>query len=124
MPGAGDPEMGKRILFAREAKGISPETIEDKIGRGKRYLENVEAGREGPGLEALMGIALEVEASLDWLVWGREDVTGPAQRLIDRLLEALSPDQIQFLANLAPEELQTLVDLYELAVIRSRRSST
>jgi transcriptional regulator with XRE-family HTH domain len=57
--------IGKRIKEARQAKGLSQESLSERIGMSAKYLSSVERGKENPTLDTLIKLAdaLEVETS-------------------------------------------------------------
>jgi len=72
--------LGQNIQTARKAKGMSQETLAEKIGVSRQALGKWEKDTALPGLDNLQALAAELER-----FWGREAspegeaVSGPAR---------------------------------------------
>jgi transcriptional regulator with XRE-family HTH domain len=65
--------MGPRIRVAREEAGLTAEQLAQRLGVGLDSVLAWEADQRTPRVSRLLGIAGIVDASLAWLLEGRED---------------------------------------------------
>jgi transcriptional regulator with XRE-family HTH domain len=67
-----DSELGARIAYWRERRGMTQQLLADRIGRSKSWVEKVEAGtRSASRLPILMGICQELRVDFPVLI-GRD----------------------------------------------------
>lgn len=71
-----DDGLGLRLRAAREARGLSTFQLADRVGRTRTSVYRYEQGGQYPRLDALVALALALDVSLDYLVFGRG--AGPA----------------------------------------------
>ncbi len=64
-------KIGKRILFLRQAAGLSQKELAERAGILPSRLSNIEAGRVNPNVEAVIKIASALGISSD-LILGLE----------------------------------------------------
>lgn len=77
-----DRELGARIAYWRERRGVTQRLLADRIGRSKSWIEKVEAGaRSANRLPILMAICTELRIDLPVLI-GR-DLARDTQECID-----------------------------------------
>jgi transcriptional regulator with XRE-family HTH domain len=77
-----DRELGSRIAYWRERRGVTQRLLADRIGRSKSWIEKVEAGvRSANRLPILMSICTELRIDLPVLI-GR-DLTRDTHKCID-----------------------------------------
>lgn len=62
--------LGIRIHNMRTAYGWSGVFMADKLGIDQSYLSKIERGKHCPNLKLLVTIAILLDVSLDWLVFG------------------------------------------------------
>lgn len=77
-------ESGKRIKGLREAKGYTQESFADKIGMSQKTVAAIENGRKGTTIDTLVAMAEVLDASLDYIVVGKE-----RNQVVDNMLEGL-----------------------------------
>ena len=58
-------ELGKRISYFRARKGLSQETLGEKIGVNNKHISNIEIGKSRPSLDSLIEIANALGISAD-----------------------------------------------------------
>jgi len=63
-------QIGKRIQKARNAQGLTQESLSEKIQVSANYLSKVEGGHEKPNLELLGRISVAANVSLSTLLTG------------------------------------------------------
>lgn len=76
-----DAKLGRRIVEAREAMGLSTAQLARRLGVRTATLSGWEAGRAEPRANKLMMMAGVMSVSLSWLLTGRGD--SPAEHSID-----------------------------------------
>ena len=64
------PSIGRRIRNLRENKGLSIKELADRANLSATSLSDIENGRKRAGLTTLVLVNKELEASLDYLVYG------------------------------------------------------
>lgn len=65
-----DTEIGKRIVSARNAKGMSQEKLAADSGIDRSHMGFIEQGRRKPTLSTLFKIAKSLDMSLEQLFKG------------------------------------------------------
>ena len=65
-------DMGKRIQIVRKKKGYKAIDFADIIGIGKDQLSRIENGKVPCKMEYLFTIALTLEVSTDYLIFGKD----------------------------------------------------
>ena len=93
--------IGKRIQKARNALGLTQETLSEKIGVSTNYLSKVEGGHERPNLELLGKISVAANVSLPALL---TDVVEERQYLhkdFADILESCSPEKQRLIYDVA-----------------------
>ena len=84
-----DHELGQRIAYWRERRGITQKLLADRIGRSKSWIEKVEAGtRSANRLPILMAICRELRIDLPVLI-GREPTRDTRECINDIQVEAI-----------------------------------
>jgi len=66
-----DKFIGTRIKAARRARGLSQGKLADKLGISRSAVSQWEAGDTTPSSENVRQMALELDATLEWLSTGR-----------------------------------------------------
>lgn len=66
-PGQRNP-VGERVRRRREEAGLKQEIAAHRIGRSRRWLIDLEAGRGDPTLSDLLALASVLHVDLDWLL--------------------------------------------------------
>ncbi len=84
-----DRELGSRIAYWRERRGVTQKLLADRIGRSKSWIEKVEAGtRSASRLPILMVICKELRIDLPVLI-GREPARDTRECINDIQVEAI-----------------------------------
>jgi transcriptional regulator with XRE-family HTH domain len=84
-----DRELGSRIAYWRERRGVTQKLLADRIGRSKSWIEKVEAGtRSANRLPILMAICKELHIDLQVLI-GREPTRDTRECINDIQVEAI-----------------------------------
>lgn len=65
--------IGLNVQKRREALGLTQKQLGEKIGIDRTLVNKYEAGYRVPSVQILVGLAKELDCSLDWLVFGDED---------------------------------------------------
>ncbi|MCL2204807.1 MAG: helix-turn-helix domain-containing protein [Defluviitaleaceae bacterium] len=68
-------EMGKRIRNLRRSRGITIETLSEKIGITQSHLGLIERGERGVTIERLISLCRFFSCSSDFLLTGKDDIT-------------------------------------------------
>lgn len=64
---------GERIRQLRTEAGYTQETLAKELSIDRSLLSHIEAGKRGCSIDMLVRISEFFNASLDWIVLGRED---------------------------------------------------
>src|SRR5260370_37046390 len=92
-----DLELGARIAYWRERRGVTQKLLADRIGRSKSWIEKVEAGiRSANRLPILLSICHELRVDLPVLV-GRD----------------LERDTRECIGDLQVESIRTALERYD-----------
>lgn len=76
--------LAERVRFAREKKGLKPSELAEQAGLSHSGINLIEAGtRKHLRVETLAAIACVLEVSMEWLVTGNADQTGPQSLVTD-----------------------------------------
>ena len=62
--------IGKRIKVARKNAGITQEQLAERIDISTHYVYEIERGLKKLSLRTLTNIAIELQQSMDYLLWG------------------------------------------------------
>ena len=79
-------EFGKRIQKIRKEKGLTQETLAERVGITTEYMRKIESGSRSCALNILFDISEALEVSTDYLLKGTE---APIKQVKDQLEEAL-----------------------------------
>lgn len=66
--------VGERIKKRRVLLGLTQEALAEKIGRAYKYCQDIERGTCGMSIETLLKLSSALNISLDFLIWGLQDV--------------------------------------------------
>lgn len=91
-------QIGQRIRTAREAAGITQETLAQAVGCTAKHIGAIERGIKAPKLDTFISIANTIGISADYLL----------QDQLERPSELLTGELISVLAML-PQEMQIRV---------------
>jgi transcriptional regulator with XRE-family HTH domain len=80
-------EVGARIAFLREKKGLKQSDLAKVIGRSPQTMSNIENGRRSCPPDALLKICDYFHVSLDWLLGRKKDPESDEPKEIDHLLK-------------------------------------
>src|SRR5580692_13093135 len=84
-----DLDLGARISYWRERRGMTQQLLADRVGRSKSWLEKVEAGtRSADRLPILLSICRELRIDLPVLI-GRDIDRDTPQCMDDDQVEAI-----------------------------------
>jgi len=104
-----DRELGSRIAYWRERRGVTQKLLADRIGRSKSWIEKVEAGtRSANRLPILMAICKELRIDLQVLI-GRELARDTRECINDIQVEAIRAalERYDAIRNQVPSEYST-----------------
>ncbi len=91
--------IGSRIKYQRMKKGFSQEELADRTNLSRVFISYVECGERAPSLEALVGIANALNASIDSLLAESLSLSG----------NETVPHEMDALLDCTPEESAILV---------------
>lgn len=60
--------LGEKVKEMRWKKGLTRETLAEKVGVSPRFLADVESGKIGVSIQSLKKLALSLDASTDYLL--------------------------------------------------------
>ena len=68
-------ESGRRLKKLRNKKGkaYTQEKVADEIGISREYLNRLEAGKKGCGVDLLVIFAQYYDVTMDFITYGKED---------------------------------------------------
>jgi len=93
--------IGKRIQKARNAMGLTQETLSEKIGVSTNYLSKVEGGHERPNLELLGKISVAADVSLTELLTGVVEERQYLHKDFADILDHCSPERTRLIYDMA-----------------------
>ncbi len=88
-------EIGERIRAIRESQAKTREQLAEVAHISPQFLFDIETGRKGMTARTLIGIAVALNVSTDYILLGHTSKTAE----IASLLEGLSAEQIQLAAD-------------------------
>lgn len=97
--GKKDPRIGRRILKARTAKGISQRALSQQTPYTAAYLSRIENGERTPSVAYMRAVAPMLGVAVAWLETGRDDVEVVLPRRFAEQLAA-EADQPELVAAL------------------------
>lgn len=103
-------EIGQRIWETRESRKMSREKLAELLGITPVFLACVEYGQKGVSLTTLKKMCEALQVSADYLLLGKESVTGnrtEAQALVDSIDPQYQAVTADFLRSL----IQTFADI-------------
>ena len=90
--------VGKRVAQKRHQLGLTQQKVCDLIEISDKYMSNIECGKSKTSLQVLSNIAVALETTLDYLVFG---IPEPENRKnTDELynkIQSLPKDKIDFI---------------------------
>lgn len=92
-----------RLRAAREAKGLNQGELAGRAGLQTSAISHFETGRRGPSFENLKRLADALGVTTDFLL-GRVEEPGASGPALDRIIDSITsmtPDQMDFLADMA-----------------------
>lgn len=95
-------EIGARIVVRRKAMGLTQEELAEKAGVSPQTISKAESGCREMTLKTIVGIAVALEVSVDYLLFG--------QSLIDR--NASLEEKAMYLSDKNYRYVSELVDLF------------
>ncbi len=101
-----DRELGSRIAYWRERRGVTQRLLADRIGRSKSWIEKVESGaRSANRLPILLSICRELRIDLPVLI-GREPGRDTPRCIDDSQVEAIrvSLERYDAIRNSIPDD--------------------
>ena len=93
-------DVGKRIKYERIRRHMTQECLAQEVGISPHYLYEVERGSKSATVGVLAGIAVSLEVSADYLIFGKSVQGAPAVDELDALLMKLSAVQRDSLAQI------------------------
>lgn len=88
-------ELGKAIRKARKSKGMSQQELSEKTGISRRHIANIENGVANASFEIISIIVLELNVSLDNIVFQKDLYTQyeVLNTLVVKLIQCSSSQQ-------------------------------
>jgi len=98
--------LGARIKELRKGKGLSQDTLAERVGIDAKYLSRLEVGRSFPSLDMLERLAQVLEVELkECFEFAHQDEPKALKNTLTSLIRQLTDDQIR----LAVKVLRALV---------------
>jgi len=67
-------EAGKRIKALRKAKKMTQEQLAERLGKSDVAIRMMESGKTGSSVTTLIGLAIALDTTIDYIVMGRNCV--------------------------------------------------
>lgn len=84
-------QIGNRIKLCRKKKALTQEALAETVGVSPHYIYEIERGTKKMSINILEELALSLDVSIDYLVWGSQiSSSGPYDEL-DLLINNLTP---------------------------------
>ena len=100
-------EIGRRIQFSREYRGLTQEQLAERISRSTQFVSTIERGKAGASLETIVNLCEVLHTSADWLLRGIDPSTN--LDYITGKLSAVPPERL-FLLNRLVDDLLELME--------------
>ena len=101
--------IGKRVRERRNYMGYSQEQLAFECGYSVPYISQIENGHKSVSLNALLDIADAIDCTLDWLVFGNNELYIPTSGPdFNCLTENCTPEEKRYLYNLLSMNVQML----------------
>ena len=65
--------IGKRISLTRRAKGMTQETLAEKLGVSPKHISHIECGTSSLSLKSLIEFCKIFDCSMDYIVFGNSE---------------------------------------------------
>jgi transcriptional regulator with XRE-family HTH domain len=76
--------LGARVKKRRQQLGLTQVQLAQSVGVSNATIAYVETGRNEPQASTLGGLALALDVTADWLLWGREVVLSDTKASLQR----------------------------------------
>jgi len=90
-------KIGERIRKTRRAHDISQEVLAEMVDISVTHMSHIETGNTKLSLPVITDIAVALNVSIDYLVFGDERDEKPYYRQIEEILCTCSPDNMRIL---------------------------
>ena len=102
-------EIGQRIRRVRKAKGMSQETLTEKVDISTAHMSHIENANTKLSLPVFIAIAEALEVQLDSLVYGESPYTlNSSMKEIAEVLESCTASQAKVIADIVKTTKQSL----------------
>ena len=65
--------IGKRISLTRRAKGMTQETLAEKLGVSPKHISHIECGTSSLSLKSLIEFCKIFDCSMDYIIFGNSE---------------------------------------------------
>ena len=94
-------KIGERIRKIRRAHDISQEVLAGMVDVSTTHMSHIETGNTNMSLEVLVDIAVALNVSIDYLVFGEEKEDNKYYRQLEGILATCTPDNARLILGMA-----------------------
>ena len=102
-------KIGERIRKIRRAHDISQEVLAEMVDVSTTHMSHIETGNTKMSLEVLVDIAVALNVSVDYLIFGEEKEDNKYYRQIEGILATCKPDNARIILG-AVDSLNKLLN--------------
>ncbi|MBQ8758324.1 MAG: helix-turn-helix transcriptional regulator [Clostridia bacterium] len=109
-------KIGERIRKTRKAHDISQELLAEKVDISTTHMSHIETGNTKLSLSVIADIAVSLNVSIDYLVFGEERDENRYYGKIEEILSTCSPDNARIIlgtVDFLNKLLRAQTDKYE-----------
>lgn len=88
-------KIGERVRKIRRAHDISQEVLAEMVDVSTTHMSHIETGNTKPSFSVIVALAIALNVSIDYLVFGNERDEKPYYRQIEEILCTCSPDNVR-----------------------------
>lgn len=100
--------IGNRIKELRQLRGYTREELAEKIDLTARFVYDIELGNKGMSLSTLASLSKALDASTDYIIFGKQNNCSLMESELNLLLEACPKDKIGHLNELIKTFLEAI----------------
>ncbi len=90
-------KIGERVRKIRKAHDISQEVLAEMVDVSTTHMSHIETGNTKPSFSVIVALAIALNVSIDYLVFGDERDEKPYYRQIEEILCTCSPNNMRII---------------------------
>ena len=105
-------KIGQRIRHFRKGQGLSQEELAERVHISTTHMSHIETANTKPSFGVIVALAIALNVSIDYLVFGDERDDKPYYRQIEEVLCTCTPDNARIILGLV-DSLNKLLNANE-----------